>query len=310
MGRNHPSTFTVTRTNDREAETEYIVQIDPEILDGWGGPSQREFLKLRNPDKETEIHSRVQTRPRRGSTDGPAQRIGLDFTIRTALGVPSADDTNYGTATEAGRVWVKPISNREQRWHRRVLNSVLGVRPAACRVRMAVFPDLENRVCRIPANTIELLGIEEGDRVVVESTRGIARGVKALPLDDETRARKRRQKNRDSQRYLDCRERLHLEDIRKTGEDIPEIFLDHDVRQELKLHEISRKGNGVCQPVRVYRDSVHLFERHLYDFTAPLTLVLVGAALRVDNEDYQLLLFLFAGVVWALVIFYRSKSTL
>lgn len=178
---------------------------------------------------------------------------------------------------------------------------------------MRVFPDLEDKVCRLPKNTVDILGIQEGENVTIESTRGdhrIVRGVKAFEIDDERDETKRQQKNLDRYRYPPCEELLGLKQIRRTEVDIPEIWIDQEVRARLGLDELYK--SGVCQPVRVYRDTQHLLGQMLHQFAIPLVVVLVAAGLDfLDGRRLIALgLWLAAIIVWVVVLFASSRSRL
>lgn len=296
----------VCSTFDREFAREYIAQLNQQTLATLGDVDEGDFLLIRNLEPlETELHTRV-----RLNSDIPDDSIGLDFTLRTALGVPSEREVDYGDAEVVNQVEIEPVGNAEDQLRQRALNKALGVRPQVCRVRMGVFPDLEDKVCRLPRNTMELLGIEEGENVTVESTRGqrIVRGLKAFEINEEREEKKERQKERDGERYLSCEDLLELNRIRHTEVDIPEIWLDEEARQRLGLQELCK--NGVCQPVRVYRDTGFLLKRSLYQFAIPLVIVLVATGLEVEDVGLAVLLWGLSVVVWFAALLVGSRGRL
>lgn len=298
------ATFAVVRTSDRQCTNDYQVQLPPERLNRIApGASDGDLLTVSTTDGALAVHARAYRRDDLGTDEA-----GVDFSLRYALGITAKEDVEYGEGRRGDRVRVAPADERRRGRLYGFFDWLLGVRTEVCRVRMAVHPDLENDVCRIPETTMDLLGIEKGDAVVIESTDGMVEGVKALTLDDEIRERKDHQRERDERRYPDCYEKLDLERIRATGEDLPEIFLDAEVRSALGLAGVGEEG--VCHPVRVYRDTVNVFVRHLHTFAAPLVFVLVGTAIRIDALWLSLVLFAVAAVLGTLVVIYQGRQLL
>lgn len=297
----------VCPTSERNFNKEYIAQLNEDVLaERFPETAENDFILIRNNDPiETEVHARVVV-----NDDVPDDAIGLDFTLRTALGAPSDLELEHGGASSVNRIEVESVDNAENRWRRRKLNEILGVRPQVCRVRMGVFPDLEDKTCRLSRNTMEMIGIEEGDNVTIESSRGerIVRGVKAYEIDSERKETKERQKVRDANRYPSCAELLQLDRIRRTEVDIPEIWIDEEVRVRLGLQELDKCG--VCQPVRVYRDTRYLFLQTLHQFAVPLVIVLFAGGLEVQDRTLTLALWALAVVIWIATLLVESHSKL
>lgn len=307
MTQGEPERFRVSPTSNRNFEKEYIVQLNQEELrETFPGTSEGNFLVIRSEQPlEVEIHARVFI-----NDDISEEHIGLDFTLRTALGAPSILEVEHGEAKSVGVVEVEPLANPESKWRRRWMNDRLGVRPQVCRVRMGVFPDLEDKVCRLPSNTLEMIGVEEGDDITIESSRGekIVRGIKVFEIDNERSETKTEQKDRDEDRYPRCEQLLELSRIRKTQVDIPEIWIDEETRSRLGLQDTHKVG--VCQPVRVYRDSWYLFKQHLHEFSIPLVIVLFASGLEVETQVFTGILWAGAILLWFMVLFIESRSRL
>ena len=300
--------YQVCPTRDRNFELEYIVQLPEwELTERFPKTQEGDFLLIRNNEPfQTEIHARVHI-----NNEIEAGFIGLDFTLREALGVPSKLEVEHGNAATIGEVKVESFQNPEGRWRRRILNRTLGIRPQVCRVRMGVFPDLEDKICRLPPPTMELLGVEEGDNVTIESTRGpdrIVRGVKALAITDERRAKKEKQIERDEIRYPCCIDLLQLGRIRRTQVDIPEIWIDQEVRSKLGFHELEK--NGVCQPVRVYRDSWDVMNRISLQLMFPLVFVLIAAGIEVQGPILTGFLWVLAVTLWLYAVRFEIRGRL
>lgn len=294
--------YRVVRTADRECRNDYQVQLSPERLHAGPFGGDGDLVEVSNLDGTLAVYARMYGHE--GLSDDEA---GVDFSLRYALGVTAEEDVEHGAGEVGDRVLIEPAAKLDRGRIRGFFDWLLGVRTEICRVRMAVHPDLENNVCRIPETTMGLVGIEEGDSVVVESTEGRVGGIKTLVLDEDVRERKDRQRERQPRRYVDCYEKLDLQRIRATGEDLPEIFLDAEVRRGLGITD---GDEGVCHPVRVYRDTVNVLVRHLHTFVAPLVFVLVGAAIRVPSVRFSVALFSVAALLGTFVLIYQGRRLL
>ncbi|WP_226007771.1 hypothetical protein [Natrinema salinisoli] len=329
----------VVHTRKRGHKREYIVQVRRELIDELYSNVDFEdsgFLIVRNTDlpANPEIHVRYQDIDQENiqSVNIGTDEIGLDFTLRYALGIPAEADTGLGASGETNTdpdnrdsaetgtncssanrvetVELEPVRNREEIWLRRKLNKIIGARPQVCRVRMGVLPDLEDKVCRLPENTMQLIGIEEGDYICIESSDDIVRGVKAFAIDSDIEEKKQMQKEEQSEHYIDCWKELKLERLRKPKVDIPEIYLDSETRKDLDLGGRGKNGsNGTCQPVRVYRDSVGVLTKSAYEIVIPIALVFIAQGVGITGRQQYLwfgtaLLLIFMGYL------IRSRSML
>lgn len=136
---------------------------------------------------------------------------------------------------------------------RKLLNSVLKARTEVCSVKISENPDLENRVCRLPNETLQLLGIEPGDQVILSSPMARPITVKALPVSDDTEKRtekmERKAKEEDSGTFVpsNCTDTHNLKELHAT-DDIPSIHLDLRKRRGLQNDS---NNYGLCKPVRI-----------------------------------------------------------
>lgn len=239
--------------------------------------------------------------------------FGLGYTLRYALGVPE------GESVQIERLDPKIA---KKGFLSRLADRVFGVRPVICRIRMAVEPDPGFRVCRITEETRELLGIDDGDHVVLETAEGRARDVKALPLDGKTREIKNVQKEQNEERYPSCFDVLDIEEVRGTRIDVPEVYIDHDIREDLGI--LDKKHEGVCQPVILYRDTRSLFGRVFLDIAMPFIIAAAAAVIGLDtstlrevtNVDIGTILLAKAGLIIVamaiaiVAIWYRTRIVL
>lgn len=313
MGEREPITRRVAHTSRRSHEREYIVQVREDLVDELFASvdyDETGFIVVRNPDMaiQPEIHVRYRTIG--GEVDIGPDEIGLDFTLRYGLGVAAEADTEHGEADQADVVELDPARNMEPSWLRRRLNGIVGVRPQICRVRMGVLPDLEDKVCRLPENTLQVLGAEEGNYICIESSMGVVRGVKAFAIDEDTRKKKNRQEEAQSDHYVNCWEAMGLERLRRPEVDIPDVYIDSETRYDLGLVDRGDdEENGVCQPVRVYRDSVGVLTKSAYEIAVPIALVLVAQGIG-SGGIWQVFWFVVAALLMLGGYLIRHRSML
>lgn len=295
----------VAKTKNRRHSPEYIAQIDYPLNDElFKEAPDSKFIKVRNinSDLRPEIHTKFKR-----VNEEFEGKIRLDFTLRYAIAATAETDLEYSEAEEPNEVVIEPATNPETKRCRRLLNSVIGVRPQICRVRMAVFPDLEDRICRIDESTMEIIGIESGDYICIESTEGIIRSVKAFTTNERIREKKEEQMEEYGDYYRDCKDDLNLDQLRKTGVDIPKIFIDEETRNDLKID--SRPNKGVCQPVRIYRDPIGVMTKSAYEISIPISLVLLAGVLEpsiTGIAEYILLLLALAVLTTGFLIRHRN----
>jgi hypothetical protein len=107
------------------------------------------FLAADHPGLETAIPVRVVFDDR-----VPAARVVLDSTTLFAIGLPQGEPAVLG-----------PCHGRAGR----VRNTLFGHRHAVARVGRTAVIDIEKPVTRLPEEMLDLLGISQGDRVIVEA---------------------------------------------------------------------------------------------------------------------------------------------
>ena len=261
---NVDGTFEVIKTSDRKWQKDHNIQLHATDLATFDSIEDGNFLRVSKTHRGRRIESfgKVQE----ASTHVAPGQVGLGFNLRYAIG-----------ATTGDHVTIDHVTMPDRKRRHRILDDVLKIRPVICRTRRAVFPDPGFKVCRITEETKELLGIDFGNRVVLESPSGRVRGVKALPIGEESQRLKRAQIESTDSQYPDCFEELSLETLRSAEVDIPPIFVDEGIRIDLHL-ETDAQG-GVCQPIKIYRDTEDQFTRLLLDLSTPL--IISGAALAI-----------------------------
>lgn len=265
------------QTKDREFQYHHNIEVNSEQLDALG-VTEGEKLVVRNHRKSPHpaCVGRVHLRD-----DLDDDAVGLGFTLRYATGTPEG---------ETVRIETPPKAVAERSLRARISDRIFGKRPVICRVRMAVEPDPGFRVCRITDETKELLGIGYGDRIVVESATDRAQHIKALPQKGRPEEIKQQQKEDNPERYPSCFDEVNIEGVRGTKIDVPEIYVDRDLRSEAGVVDESvdpesrdATDEGVCQPVVVYRDTTTLFGRVFLEIATPLVIGAVVAAVGFET---------------------------
>jgi len=190
--------------------------------------------------------------------------ICLDQKIRMAIGV----DNKMGAVTleTSGGILENPRPCYEQ---------FFGKQLNVLRVRKATFTDMEINVCRLPDVVMKSIGVEEGDRIIVESTKRRIQ-IRALELTEEIHAsRIKREKDVDSRYYSAKDPRiLALQKGNKLDYDLRWILLDLDARSKL--------GIQAYDPVTVYRSNNYAIKTKMHSITLPMVAGVVGFVLSLD----------------------------
>lgn len=289
--------FTVRRTEDWEWDKEFNVQLAPAELAAHPSLSVGDEILVKNPANELEpgVFGRIDE-----GDHLEAGEVAIGFDLRHAVGVPRSED-------DPGTVTLVRTDPPETPRLRRFFDRFVRFRPIMCRVRYAVHPDIGFAVCRLSEETFDVLGIEPGDRVVLQSEHDTT-SVKALPAEGKIEARKSMQKEQNPDRYPDCRELLDIEAIAGTRVDLPRIYLDAEMREHAGLDRTA--NGGVCQPVKVYRDSQSFLLRKLNGVAIPAVGALLGF-LVVFEDSLSLpvlgVVFLLTVLVILLSVYYRVR---
>lgn len=266
-------------TRQRRFQYHHNIEVNEQNLDRIGdGVEEGDFVAVRNVESEVPAacYGRIDV-----CDEFEDEEVGVGYTLRYAIGVPDGD-----------AVQVEPIDIPSRGLLAYLSDRLFGVRRVICRVRMAVEPDPGFSVCRITEETRELLGIDEGDHVVVESVSNRARDVKALPVSGATETLKEKQMGQNPDRYPSCFDVLDIEGVRGTTIDVPPIYIDRDLRQELGIRDEDSETpgpveEGVCKPVVVYRDTTDLFGRIFLDIATPLIIAAAAAVIGLDTATIR-----------------------
>lgn len=263
---------------EQEYETYHHVQLHPDTAEeAFPDVDEGDMLVLQNTSIEflPQIYGKLQFR------DMDRDEVGMGLDFRHALGAPLGST-----------IRVIDIGPRRRRLKRSLTNRIFGMHPLILRTRKAIFPDLGWPVCRIPERSFDLLGIDPGDRVVVQNMEKKVT-LKALPITQKLRDIRKHQSQENPERYLDCSEALSIEEHAGTGVDIPSIYIDGETRQELSLDQ--KPNSGECQPVRVHPKNRTDVVKTIDDISVELILGLIAILVTLEA-------FLTGGTVTAIII--------
>lgn len=214
--------------------------------------------------------------------------VEVDQVIRNAIGV------------EVG----ESVTLRSVKLHRRRWPDLIIGRPnyVTARVQVADLAIVEREVCLIDPLTLELLGIESGEEVVLEGNPD-ARGaiaqvrVKAFATSDEIQQRRADLDGGDfSALFPSARDALGV------YPDLPWVFLDRSTRTALGLH---RK----LAPVRIKPSRSFQLRRELREMMLLLGIAFIGVLQIIGDRTWQagVLLFLVAMVIFGIALRMRGR---
>jgi len=285
------SSFTVQRGHDWKHKKDYNIQISRTAKEEYfSNETEGDYLLITNNQNGINLSAFGKLQIRKDVSD---DSVCIGTTLRTALGVDFEDEVN-----------IKPIQPPSKRYHQRLFDSLVKIRPQICRVQKSTYPDPGFDICRISESMRGVLGIEWGDRIVVESSEDRI-SLRALPITDEFLDRKKRRINQEAH-HFNCAEIIHDGSERV---DIPSIYIDSDRRTQLGLEK--KAHWGACQPVRIYRDSVVYFSRQINEITVPVVAGLFGFIVVFD--DYislvnTVLVAIFCFVLIMFSLLYKSRT--
>ena len=233
------------------------------------------ILESVHPRKSVTIRARIHEAEDRSERPDPGE-IQMDQKLRQGLGIKRGDPV----VVRAPKPKERRLKER-RRWPSRLIRWLLRtcgrVQPQLMRVTLSRYEEMEIRVCRIPADGFDVLGLEPGGFVTIESStaRTTLRGLEAT--DDMIRDW--RLLARDWARMPDCHEELDLDRVSPGPDrDLPLILIDQDARDELDVEP--------CDVVAVYRDLSRLIWRQLR--TLGLTFILSASIVIFQLEKLSM----------------------
>lgn len=284
------TTSTVSAGFNRKTTNLHDIQLHPDTLGEFPNVSEGEFLKITadHDERSLEFYGRVEALDDRFDTEIKPDEVGVGIHCRRGIAVSIGDE-----------VLVEEVDLETIGFRQRMMNSMLRFRPASCRVRKASSPDAGYRVCRIPPEVKDLVGIEWGDRIVIQSANARLRGMKALPLHERLE-----EKYRDREEEAPTRYPPPFVDTNEASRaglllDLPRIYISASARNELQL-----QGDGVYQPVKVHRDTSDVFVRLFDKLSIPIVL---GAATIIIGFDISMRLKIVVFIVALIVALFSIR---
>mgnify|MGYP000371515714 FL=1 len=274
------------------------LQLSDDTLSNIEGISEGSFLKVTNKigDIELSTYGRVEPRTEESHNKGMGNNeVALGVQSRDAICATAGEDT-----VELDRVGFSENSNL-----RKFTNKFIGIRAATGRARKAISTDSGYRICRLREDVKQTIGIEWGDHVVIQSSEGRVRGIKALPLT--AHQREIAEKRQNSKSYRSSIEETEIKkNLNPGSENLPKIHIAYAIRQALNISD--KSYSGVHQPIKIHRDTRYVTYRILHDLTLPFLLTLIAALIGLDLPTWVVAVLLTAGVFILLVSTYLKSS--
>jgi bifunctional DNA-binding transcriptional regulator/antitoxin component of YhaV-PrlF toxin-antitoxin module len=148
---------------------------------------------------------------------------------------------------------------------------------------------MEIEICRIDNFALKSIGVEEGDKVIIE-TPNRRLSIRALILEEELKNSRKEElikiEGKDGAEkfasnlnpQLDLHKFNYIPKFKSSNHDLSWIFIDYDARVKL--------GIKLGDPVMVYRDNKFAISKRIESITIPLLLAFFGVGLnfrRINN---------------------------
>ena len=246
--------FTIEPTGDRlNAQGFFIAQLNPSDIRKGGYQIGKDILICNSSEGFTfQIKARLQA-----FSEVKEGIIRLDQKIRMAIGV----DTG-------GKVTISALEGTYEAT-RKFSEKVFGKQENLLRVRKATFTDMEINICRLQNTVMKSIGVEEGDKIIVEAGQKWIE-IRTLELtSDIIESRIKKEDDKDSTYYSkDDKRRKALQKGNVLEYDLPWILMDRDAREKL--------GIKAYHPVTVYRSNSYAIKTKLHSITLPMIGGIVG----------------------------------
>ena len=217
--------------------------------------------------------------------------IRMDQTLRTAIAL---DRIMQGSGGREGcqkdsRILEKPIKVQDSRfpgpnWLARLIKQQYLV----CMVHHASPEDMEASLVRLPQASMEVLGIDAGDKVLLES-EGSSFRMRCLVLKSEIHLPLKTMSEDFTPLWTQADDAMHL----------PWITMDLHTRQQLDVQP--------WEPILVGRDPLHAL---VSEFDEVMLAIALAAVLgTIGLPEYQLLIMLvgFSGILILILLKLRSR---
>lgn len=211
------------------------------------------------------------------------EKVYLDSKIREAIGAVSGKTVNVRADSKLPRQsaygWVR---------------SQFGVQVNMCRVSRTTSNDMELNIARLTPETLETIGAESGDTVILESTKKIIR-IRSLCLGQRQEDYIRRNEENRPDIFPDWLDQLYDEDCAEAEKlDLPLVLIDLQTRLEL--------GVEPGDPVRVYRSIRQAIANRIHLVSLPLIVSVIGALITLEMLDLYKMIGLGLGLVLIILL--------
>lgn len=251
--------FTVQPTDDRlNVQGLFVAQLNPTDINGKFRAG-KDILVINSTEGFTfRIKARLQA-----YAEVEAGTIRLDQKIRMAIGVDAEGEVTITPPTGILEIR-RPLSEQ-----------FFGKQVNLLRVRKATFTDMEINVCRLPSGVMKSIGVEEGDKIIVEAANKRIE-IRALELTTDMIASRIKKENDEDSKYYSVKDKRRVVLIRHNilDYDLPWILLDRDARIKL--------GIKAYDPVMVYRSNSYAIKTKLHTITLPMVAGIVGFVIGLD----------------------------
>jgi hypothetical protein len=280
---------------------DYNIQIHPDTArTALDGVSSGEPLRVTNPHNELDLELFGRADVREAGELDPGE-LGMGADLRKGLGLPTGSEAD-----------IDPIDSPTKSPLQATFDRLLDYRPVVCRVKKATFPDTGHPVCRLPDATMDLLGVREGDKVIVETSSERV-PAKALPHRSFNEENKRRQHDSAPDLFPECSEVA----TRNVGREfeiedkLSPIQMNIELREQLGI--TGKANGGSCQPVRVERHSTNFLLRSLNESLIPVLAGLLGFVVVFDgilSNVHLMLIFVAALLLILLSLFTKARKVI
>ena len=233
---------------------DFVIAMPPALAKEVGGKGVVISRSIGDAKQPLRVHANVLPDHELGD-----QQLRMDQTLRTALGIPFETGRH-----ERDDLTLAPLALS---WKQRLLRLVihtLGTRYLFLRVAKPHPPDIEKNICRLPKDALNLMGTDEGNRIVLVSCVASGKGDYALrnfsskAFDLSAPMAEQRDKETASQGRQDWRARyVPASDLLGVKPDISPIYLDLHARQLLGLEP--------GDPIKARRSLLDIFKQQLID---------------------------------------------
>jgi hypothetical protein len=280
---------------------DYNIQIHPATAQtALDGTSPGDSLLVTNPHSELDLELFGRADIREADELEPGE-LGIGADLRKGLGLPTGSEAHVESIDRPRKTPLQAAFDR-----------LLDYRPVVCRVKKATFPDTGHPVCRLPDATMDLLGVREGDKVIIE-TSSERTSAKALPRRSFNEENKQRQQDSVPDLFPKCSEVVtrNVDQEFEIKDTLSPIQMNIELRDQLGIAENANSGG--CQPVRVERHSTNFLLRSLNESLIPVLAGLLGFIVVFDeilSNVHLILIFIIAVLMILLSLFTKARKVI